>query len=424
MPSNRNSCLSDVISSPGLSILPSIPLRFPHQPRPAFRVLTAHKLAMKFSNQTFAPRPALAFLCVLAGLTLAGCRPSPAANSATPPPPVRLTAEDTYALKATALTSGPVITGSIQAERRADLRAEISALVLEVLRENGDPVRRGDPLVRLDETAIRDALASADAAQRAASLTLDQAARQLERQKTLRTSGMTTAQLLEDAETRRNNALSDLEAAKSRVVAARQQLARTIVRAPFDGIVIDRRVSAGDTALAGKELLKVIDPASKRFEGLVSSEHVGRIAVGQAVRFRVNGHANQLFEGRVRRVNPAANPATRQIEVLVDLAGTEQPRLTGLYAEGTILAASRLGLVLPASAVVREGDRTYAWYVNVDKLHKRAVKLDERDARTGDYPVLDGLNEGDRVLRYPSLQLVDGQPVAPAAPVTLDAGKS
>lgn len=365
------------------------------------------------SSRTHPSRHVLACLCIIAGLALAGCRPTPAANGTAAPPPIQLAAEDSFTLKPVALTSGPAITGSIQAERRADLRAEISALVLAVLRENGDPVQRGDPLVRLDETAIRDALASADAAQRAASLTLDQAARQLERQQKLRGSGMTTAQLLEDAETRHNNALSDLEAAKSRVVAARQQLARTIVRAPFDGIVIDRRVSAGDTALAGKELLKVIDPASKRFEGLVSSEHIGRIEAGQAVRFRVNGHANELFEGRVRRVNPAANPATRQIEVLVDLVGKAQPRLTGLYAEGTILAAARLGLVLPASAVVRDGEHTYVWRVAANKLQKRAVKLDERDARTGDYPVLDGLSEGDRILRYPLLQLVDGQPVAP-----------
>lgn len=363
----------------------------------------------------------LTCLFALASVLISGCHPTTAANDARPLPQLQLAAEDTFTVKAIALSSGPSITGSIQAERRADLRAEIPALVLEVLRENGDPVRKGEALVRLDETAIRDALGSAEAAQRAAALALDQAVRQLERQQKLRVSGMTTAQLLEDAETRRNNAQSDLEAAKSRVVTARQQLARTIVRAPFDGIVIDRRVSAGDTAQTGKELLKVIDPASKRFEGLVSSEHVGRIEVGQTVRFRVNGHANQLFEGRVRRVNPAANPATRQIEVLVDLVGKEQPRLTGLYAEGSILAEARVGFVLPASAVMREGDRTHVWRIADGKLQKRAVQLDERDARSGNYPVREGLAEGDRILRHPSLQLVDGQPVATTAP---DAGKS
>ena len=67
---------------------------------------------------------------------------------------------------------------------------------------------------------------------------------------------------------------------------ARQQLERTEVRAPFDGIVSDRKVSAGDTAQVGKELLKVIDPTSLRFEGLVSADSIGEVKAGQHVWFR------------------------------------------------------------------------------------------------------------------------------------------
>src|SRR6185369_11742763 len=129
------------------------------------------------------------------------------------------------------------------------------AIVLEVLKENGDAVKRGELLVRLDSTAIRDALMSAQAAARASQQAFDQATRQFERMKTLRASGMASAQALDDAEGRRNAAQSDQEAARARVVLARQQLTRTEVRAPFDGVVSDRKVSAGDTAQIGKELL-------------------------------------------------------------------------------------------------------------------------------------------------------------------------
>ena len=74
--------------------------------------------------------------------------------------------EDVVTVKNSALASGPAITGSIQPERRADLRAEVQAIVLQVLRENGDAVKQGDLLVRLDATAIRDSLASAESAAR------------------------------------------------------------------------------------------------------------------------------------------------------------------------------------------------------------------------------------------------------------------
>ena len=253
---------------------------------------------------------------------------------------LQLAPEDLMAVKRDALTSGPSITGTIQPERRADLRAEVGAVVLQVLKENGDPVRRGELLVRLDDTAIRDSLASADEASRAAGQSLDQAQRQFDRLKTLRESGMASAQQLDDAETRRNNSQSDLSAAKTRSVQARQQLARTESRAPFDGIVSERKVSAGDTAQIGKELLKVIDPTSMRFEALVSADAINDVKAGQAVAFRVNGSSGQEFAGKVRRVNPSANATTRQAEVLVDFVERNQPRLAGLYVKAALKPAA------------------------------------------------------------------------------------
>ena len=326
--------------------------------------------------------------------------------------------EDVFTVRSNSLASGPAITGSIQPERRADLRAEVPAVVLAVLKENGDAVRKGDLLVRLDDTAIRDALTSAQAASRAAEQAYEQAQRQFERMRTLRGSGMASAQQVEDAEVRRNNTQSDMEGAKSRVVGARQQMQRTEVRAPFDGVVSDRKVSAGDTAQIGKELLKVIDPRSMRFEALVAADHVGEVRPGQRVTFRVNGYGEEEFAGRVRRVNPAANPTTRQVEVLVDFVGDKQPRLAGLYAEGRLETEARVALTLPASAIVRDGDHASAFQVAGNKLRKVPLKLGDRDPRSGDYVVSAGLADGDRVIRYPSALLKDGQAVQPPAPAS------
>lgn len=329
--------------------------------------------------------------------------------------PILVSPEDVVTVTNAALSSGPSITGSIQPERRADLRAEVQAIVLQVLRENGDIVHRGDLLVRLDDTAIRDALASAQAADRAAQQALDQANRQFERMKTLRASGMASAQALDDAEGRRNSAMSDLEAAKARLVLARQQLTRTEVRAPFDGIVTDRKASAGDTAQVGKELLKVMDPRSMRFEGSIASDQVGEVKVGQEVVFRVNGYGDQQFTGKVRRVNPAANVNTRQVDVLVDFVGDTQPKLAGLYAEGRVETSSQTSLTLASSAIVRDGDKASAWRVAADKLHKVSIELGDKDPRRGDYVVKSGLAQGDQVIRYPTATLKDGQAVQVAA---------
>lgn len=284
-------------------------------------------------------------------------------------------------------------------------------MVLQVLKDNGDRVRRGELLVRLDDSVIRDSLASAEEAVRAVGQSFEQTERQLQRQKTLRESGMASTQQLEDAEIRRNNAQSDLSAARTRAAQARQQLERTLSRAPFDGVVSERKVSAGDTAQTGKELLKVIDPASLRFEGLVSADAIGSVLIDQAVIFRVNGYGPQEFAGAVKRINPAANANTRQVEVLVEFANGKQPQLAGLYAEGRIEAVSKSGLMVPAMAVVREGDQAIAWRVKDASVQKVVLELGERDPRQGDFVLRSGLNEGDKLIRNPTSALKDGQKV-------------
>lgn len=356
---------------------------------------------------------------------LPGCNKGPdvADKAAVAAADVLIAPEDLITVRSGNLASGPVITGSIQPERRADLRAEISAVVLNVLKENGEGVKRGDLLVRLDDTAIRDSMTSAEAAARSAAQTFDQTEKQLQRLRTLRGSGMASMQQLEDTEIRRNNAQSDLIAAQARAVQARQQLARTEVRAPFAGVISERKVSAGDTAQIGKELLKVVDPTSMRFEGFVSADKISAVKVGQNVGFRVNGYDKQTFTGTVRRVDPAAHPTTRQVEVLVGFADSAQPRVSGLYAEGRIEAGSSPALMIPDAALVRSGDKSYTWRIQDNKLSKTSLVIGERDPRRGDFVVVSGLADGDQVLRNPLSTLKDGQkvltPSTKAAAVTV-----
>lgn len=341
----------------------------------------------------------------------------PAATEAKAAAPVKLliAPEDVLKVESNALASGPVITGSIQPERKADLRAEVSTIVLQVLKENGDAVKKGDVLVRLDETAIRDNLNSADDAARSAALALDQSDRSLQRLKTLRASGMTSLQALDDAEVKVNAARSELSAAKARAVTARQQLQRTVVRAPFDGVVSERKVSAGDTAAVGKELVKVIDPASMRFAGHVSTDKIAQVRTGQPVSFRINGYGNQEFRGKITRVDPAANDVTRQVEVLVAFADSSQPRVSGLYAEGNIESTTVNALTLPEAAVVKSGDQSYAWRVTEKTLKRVSLNIGKRDQRTGNYEVRSGLTEGDIVMRSPNSSFKDGQAIEMAA---------
>ena len=363
-------------------------------------------------------------IVILAAAALAACGKSgdgtastkSAARSQAAATVLLLSPEDLLTVQVGGQAGGPLVTGSLQPERRADLRAEVSALVLQVLKGNGDPVRAGDLLVKLDDTSIRDSLTSAQEAVRASSQAFEQAERQVQRLKTLQAQGMISTQALEDAEVRRNNAQSDLVAARSRSVTAQQELRRTEVRAPFAGVVSERKVSAGDTAQVGKELVKVIDPQSMRFEGLVSADRMQELKAGQAVRFRVNGYPDVEFAGIVRRIDATANAVTRQVEVIVDFASRENvPRVAGLFAEGRVVAGQTRDLTVPEGALLRAGEAVYAWRVDGHAVRKVALELGARDPRSGDFPVRAGLAAGDRILRNPGSTLTDGQKIEFAA---------
>jgi multidrug efflux pump subunit AcrA (membrane-fusion protein) len=177
----------------------------------------------------------------------------------------------------------------------------------------------------------------------------------------------------------------------------------------------------------GKELVKVIDPRSMRFEGLVSADRLGELRTGQRVSFRVNGYTQGEFVGKVRRIDAAANATTRQVALIVDFEdAAAAPKVAGLFAEGRVETGTGQGLTVSESSVVRSGEITHVWRLEGKVLGKVEVKLGERDSRSGNVPVRAGLAAGDRVLRNPGASLVNGQRLefAGAAAPALSPGAS
>ena len=356
------------------------------------------------------PKKTLLTLSIIAILSGCGGAPKDAPATETKPP-MMMVQEDLVKISAGRIASGPIISGSLQAKKQADLRAEVSAIVVQVLKDNGDKVQKGDLLVRLDDTIFRQALISSQEAERAAQQSFDQAERQYKRLTTLSNSGAVSTQAKEDAELRRNSAQSDLAAARARVTQDTQQLARTEVRAPFAGIVGNRLASNGDTAQVGKALLKVIDPTSMRFEGFVPSDQIQHIKVGQSVTFYINGSRDKAFEGRVERINPVADIGTRQVGVQVALTGTENLTV-GLFAEGRVQSDISQALSIPETSLIQQGDNAYVWRVQKGVLNKVEIGLGTRDVESGDYAITAGIAEGDTILRHPRGLLVDGAQVS------------
>jgi membrane fusion protein (multidrug efflux system) len=377
------------------------------------------QLLMKYGLKDKEMNKSLA-IAALVVLVATGCgrEGTSMATESEPLKPMLLVREDLITVRPESLAQGPVIAGSLQPELRADLRAEVSGIVLEVLKDNGDEVAKGELLLRIDSTALRDNLLSAQEAERAAEAALDQAERQYKRMQTMVEKGLVAVETVETAEGTRNQAQSGLASARARVVETRQMLEKTEVRAPFDGVVGARSVSPGNTVQVGRELLQVLDIGTMRFEGMIAADEVGKVRTGATVHFRVNGFPGQEFAGTVERTNPVANQATRQVQVLVSLPKVDVSFVAGLYAEGRIEVQSRPVIMLPESALIRDGEVAHVWTVNQGELKREDVVLGEQDPRLGRIEISSGLAIGDEVLRHPLGVLQDGRQVEIDGPGT------
>jgi membrane fusion protein (multidrug efflux system) len=296
------------------------------------------------------------------------------------------------------ITTGPVISGTLAADREAQVRAEAGGAVVAVLAEKGQAVRAGQVLARIDDPAVGAQGISAASAVRSAEQAVSIAARNVERNQSLNAAGAVADRDLETARNQLAAAQSQLAAARAQQSGVSKQASKTTVRSPISGIVSDRPVSAGDVVAPGAALFTVVDPGSMRLEGNVPASDLGQVRPGAAVRFTVTGYPGQTFSGTVSRVNPAADPVTRMVPIYVSIPNNGGTLVSGLFAEGRVEAQARQGILVPASAVDERGVQPAVLRLAGGKVERVAVTLGVRMSETDRVEITSGVNAGDTLL--------------------------
>lgn len=295
------------------------------------------------------------------------------------------------------LQVGPAIAGTLEAERTAEVRAEVGGSVISIDAEPGQAVTRGQVLGRIDDTGLRDGYVSSQAAVHSAELNAGLARRNAERTRALAEAGAVADRDREQAEWNLSNAESELADARARMVTAEKQLARTTLRAPFSGVVSERPVNLGDIVQNGTALFTIVDPAILKLEGAVEADALAGLKVGTPVTFAIHG-AERPVTGRISRINPAVDPATRQVRVTVALPNAGRAVISGLFAEGRVATSSRAGVVVPDAAVDRKGLRPFVVRIRSGKVERVEVELGVIDAAREQLEVRTGLAPGDTLL--------------------------
>lgn len=322
---------------------------------------------------------------------LAGCGGHPPAQRPpTPLPPARavrvalVQAGDTGAVRAPA---------SVQARQRASLSARLAVAVLELPFREGDFVAAGAVLARLDDRALRSALAAAEAAAAAAEADLARA-------ETLLTKRAATPREAEDARTR-------AAAARAGVQAAHEALAYAVLRAPFSGVVASRPVHVGDVVSPGATVIELEGAGGLELVATLNAVESRLVRVGQKLTASVDGQAGGI-EATVRSLSPAGDPATHRFEMRADLPPAAGLR-SGLFARLELPAVGGdARLVVPQDAVFQRGGLTGLFVLQDGRARLRWVATGASD--DGSIEIRAGVAQGERVILEPA-ELIDGAPV-------------
>ncbi len=309
------------------------------------------------------------------------------------------------------IRTGPPISGTMTPQQAATQRSEISGPVVQTYVEQGQPVKRGQSLVRIDDTSLREALISTQSSARSAQLTLDNATRDAERQQRLETAGAVAPRDVEVAQRTLASAEAGMADAQARLTAAQQQLDKTSFRAPFDGLVSERPVNAGDVVQPGTAIVTIVNPASMRLEGSVPAEQLASLKIGTPVIFTVNGYGSQTFTGRIDRINPTADPTTRQVRVYVTIPNEKSTLVGGLFADGRVATESRQGIMVPISAVDERGISPIVLRVKGGTVESVPVQLGIRDNASEQVEIHAGIAAGDTLLANAAQGLAPGTKV-------------
>ena len=283
--------------------------------------------------------------------------------------------------------------GSLRSDESVTLRPEVAGRITEILFQEGRPVSKGEPLVRLDPS-----INQAEVRQARANLTLAKA--KYERSVDLAGRNFISGQAKDEA---RNN----LEIAASALALAEAKLRKTELKAPFSGIIGLRVVSVGDYVREGAELvnLQAIDPLKVDFR--VPETFLRQVQVGQSVEVTLDALPGTTYEGRVFALDPLVDAAGRALVIRAQVRNQDTTMRPGMFARVTLITQEqREALVLPEEALVPQGTDQFVFRV-VDSRVTR-VKVQTGIRRDGMVEILAGLNKDDVVVTAGQLKLRDG----------------
>jgi len=288
--------------------------------------------------------------------------------------------------------------GSLRSNESVIVRPEIAGRVTEILFEEGQAVKRGMPLVRLDSAIPR-----AQVNQARAAIALSRA--NFGRAEELFGKGAGTQRS-------RDEATAKLAADESSLALAQATLDKSTILAPFDGVLGLRQISIGDYVNPGQVMVNIENIDQLKVDFRIPEVHAPSLSPNMAIRLRLDALPGQNFDGRVYAIDPAFDPNGRAAILRARLPNSDRQLRPGMFARVTLIVEERSNAILvPETALVPVGGDVFVFRAINGKAVQTKIRIGLR--RGGEVEVIEGLGRDDLIVAEGGAKLRDGQNIRP-----------
>ncbi len=286
--------------------------------------------------------------------------------------------------------------GTLQAKESVIIRPEIQGRVTKINFEEGQQVRKGTILIQLESAELRAQLAQARAELEIARLNYD-------RMRRLIANDNVSRQELDQAST-------TLKSAQATYALFSERVSKTIIRAPFSGVLGTRLVSPGAYLQAGRDIVNLEDLTTLKIDFRVPEKLLTRLALKQEVEVRVDAIEGKSFQGHVYALDPRVDEASRTIRVRAKIPNSHGTLRPGMFANVTLVTGhTEEAILIPEEAIVPKQGKAFVYLVRENIVHMTEIRLGLRKRSV--VQVLEGLAPGDLVVRGGLQKIRDGMPV-------------
>jgi RND family efflux transporter MFP subunit len=315
--------------------------------------------------------------------------------------------------------------GTVRAAQTAQVASQATGNIVEMRAQEGDRVQSGQILAVIDDSqpraAAEQAAAAVTAAQKevsSAESDLALAQSTLKRYQQLYEKKSISPQEFDEiktrsqgAESRRDMARASEAQAAAALTQSRTSLANTQVRAPFAGVVIEKKADSGTFASPGMPLFTLEDTRSYRLEAMVDESDIRLVRVGESVPVLLDSLQSAEFRGRVAQIVPAADPASRNFLVKIELPADARLR-SGLFGRARFPHGARSALLIPRTAILERGQLRGVFVIDANQVAQlRYVTLGKPFGEQVE--VLSGLQQGEKLVAAPGDRDLGGKQIAP-----------